>query len=210
MRPHHFSFLPIIGSILIASPGLVSAAVTTVSPWHTAGNGSSTDYGIGWFQVPNLALYHRTTSAFGSGAFTGQMSIWALGFSDLHGISYAPSGLANLSILPVSGWTGGVSFFGFDLGVYDGATTPRTINYQVWNGDFSSMMTSGSRTVGATHATIDFSLYSSNGFHLQFDGEPGYIGLDDYRVEGGASAIPEPSSILLFALSGVFFVRRRA
>ncbi len=209
-RIMHQRKLPFLLSTLLLAPLAGNAAVSTVSPWHTAGNGSSTDYGIGWFQVPNLALYHRTKNSFGSGSFTGQMQIWALGFSDLQGISYSSDIVANLSILPVSGWEGGVSFFGFDLGAFDGGNTPQNVGYEVWNGDFSSLIASGSVMVGAVHETIDFSLYSPNGFHLQFDSKNSAVGLDDYRVEGGNSAIPEPSTaVLSFVFAAGLFLRRR-
>ena len=207
------NFLPMKSSQLLifaASLGLgfsaSHAAVSVVSPWHTAGNGSSTDYGIGWFNVPNLAIYHESKDAFGAGPTVGQMQIYASGFSDLHGISYSSSPIANVRVVPIIGWTGGVSLFGFQLGVFD---TPRTVAYQIWNGDFSTLLASDSALIGATHLDVNTTLFSPNGFNIQFQ-SGSYVGIDNYAIEGGASAAPEPTAALLVAgTAAISLLRRR-
>lgn len=180
---------------MMASVTTVRSEIITVSPWHTAGNGTYTDVGGGgWSLVPNVGLYHQAKAAFGAGPVTGLTVIHGLGFSDLQGISYTSQAVANVSIQPLPGWTGGVSFYGFDLGV---SGSPRDVDYEIWNGDFSTKLASGTVTVGAVHATVNVSLFSSNGFNVQFESE-GVVGIDNYRVEGNDSAAPKP----YIALSG--------
>jgi hypothetical protein len=76
--------LPPILCSLLAVPA-ATAEIITVSPWHTAGNGNLTDFGGGWFQVPNVGLYHQVQAGFGAGPVTASMVIQGLGFSDLQG-----------------------------------------------------------------------------------------------------------------------------
>lgn len=172
-----------------------SAEIVTVSPWHTAGNGNFTDFGGGWFQVPNVGLYHQAKASFGAGPVTANMVIQGLGFSDLHGVSYTGQPVANLSIQPVGGWTGGVSFYGFDLGVWQTPPLQRDVDYEIWNGDFSAKLASGTVNVGAIRATINVALFSPNGFNVQFESE-GVVAFDNYRLEGNDSAAPKPFIVL--------------
>lgn len=176
----------------MAAAGLARSEIVTVSPWHTAGNGVYTDGFGGWFQVPNVGIHHQAKAAFGASPVTAQMVIHSLGFSDLQGISYTGQPVANVNILPVSGWTGGVSFYGFDLGVWQTPPLQRDVDYEIWNGDFSVKLASGTVNVGAAHATVKVKLFSPNGFNVQF-GSDGVVGIDNYRVEGNDSAAPRPS-----------------
>ena len=170
----------------------VRSEVITVSPWHTAGNGTFTDAFGGWFHVQNVGIHHQAKAAFGAGPVTSQMVIHGLGFSDLQGISYSGQPVASVNILPVSGWTGGVSFYGFDLGVWQTPPLQRDVDYEIWNGDFSAKLASGTVNVGAAHATVNVELFSPNGFNVQFESE-GVVAIDNYRVEGNDSAAPRPS-----------------
>jgi hypothetical protein len=52
-----------------------------------------------------------------------------------------------------AGWTGGVSFYGFDLGVWQTPPLQRDVDYEIWNGDFSTKLASGTVNVGAVRAT---------------------------------------------------------
>lgn len=171
-----------------ASP--LSAAITTVDPWHTAGNGNPTDFGGPWYNVPNVELRHRGLAAFGAGTFTANMVIQGVGFSDLQGVSYTGQPVADVSLLPTGGWAGGVSFYGFDLGVWQSPPLTRDVRWEVWNGDYSTRLAQGTVNVGATRRTVDVVLFSANGFHLQFE-SAGEVALDNYRVEGSASAAPD-------------------
>lgn len=186
----------LIASVVLAAlPGM--AEISTVSPWHTAGNGVYTD-AFGWFyNVPNVVLKHRAKAAFGGGADTSQMVIQGLGFSDLQGVSYTGEPVGNLVIEPLPGWTGGVSFFGFDLGVWQTPPLQRDVDYEIWNGDFSTKLASGTVNVGAVRTTVNLALFSPNGFNVQFESE-GVVAIDNYRLEGSDSAAPKP----FIALSG--------
>lgn len=176
---------------LLAAPA-ATADIITVSPWHTAGNGVYTDAFGAFYTVPNVVAYHRAKDAFGAGPDTNQLVIQGLGFSDLQGVSYTGQPVANLSIQPVPGWTGGVSFYGFDLGVWQTPPLQRDVDYEIWNGDFSIKLASGTVNVGAVHATVNVALFSPNGFNVQFESE-GVVAFDNYRVEGNDSAAPKPS-----------------
>jgi uncharacterized delta-60 repeat protein len=181
---------------LLAAPA-ATAEIITVSPWHTAGNGVYTDAFGAFYTVPNVVAYHRAKDAFGAGPDTNQLVIHSLGFSDLQGVSYTGQPVANLSIQPVPGWTGGVSFYGFDLGVWQTPPLQRDVDYEIWNGDFSIKLASGTVNVGAVRATVNVALFSPNGFNVQFE-SAGFVAIDNYRVEGNDGASPKP----FIALSG--------
>lgn len=166
------------------------AVISTMDPWHTAGNGNPTDFGGPWYNVPNIELRHQTRGGFGNVLVTGNMVIYGTGFSDLTGVSYTGQPVASVSILPTGGWAGGVSFYGFDLGVWQSPPLARDVAYEIWNGDFTVRLTQGSVNVGATRRTVDVVLFSANGFHVQFE-SAGQVALDNYRLEGSASAAPD-------------------
>ncbi len=191
---------------------------TVLSPWHTAGNGSYTDYGLGWFSVPNLGIWFSNRASLGSSASTGLMQIWALGFSDLHGISYAADEVADIFIAPVAGWGDGVSLGGFDLGSWGGEAI--TSDVRVYNGDYSQLLYSGEASSAALHASVALELFSTNGFHIQFDARTrpgGWVGIDNLVLAAGdlwpgtagAVAAPGTLSLGLTALAAAAALRGR-
>ncbi len=171
-------------------PLVSEASISTVDPWHTAGNGNLTDFGGAWYQVPNVVLQHQARGGFGNVPITGNMVIQGPGFSDLSGVSYTGQPVASVSILPTGAWSGGVSFYGFDLGVWQSPPLTRDVAYEIWNGDFTERLAQGTVNVGATRRTVNVVLFSPNGFHLQFE-SAGQVAVDNYRVEGAASAAPD-------------------
>jgi hypothetical protein len=71
-----------------------------------------------------------------------------------------------LSIQPVGGWTGGISFYRFDLGVWQTPPLQRDVDYEIWNGNFSTKLASGTVNVGTVRATVDVALFSPNRFNV--------------------------------------------
>lgn len=203
---------------LASAPAMATPTPTVLSPWHTAGNGSYTDYGLGWFNVPNLGIWFSNRAALGSAASTGLMQIWALGFSDLHGISYAADEVADIFIAPVAGWGDGVSLGGLDLGAWSGEAI--TADIRIYNGDYSQLLYSGEASSGALHASVELELFSANGFHIQFDARSrpgGWVGIDNLVLaagdlwpgSAGSVAVPGTLYLGLAALAAAAVLRGR-
>jgi hypothetical protein len=193
--------------LLIASLNSTTAAPTTVSPWHSAGNGNPTGgfYGT----VPNMYLEFFGKDSFGSSPNTAQMRVWAL-WGTLFQVSYSPVAWADVTLAPNIGWLGGVSLFDFELGSYFG--DPQTSQVRIYNGDYSSLLYQDVLNLGASAVTITPNLFSPNGMHVQFSGTPGYVAIDNIRVEAGNTVpAPEPSSVVLFGagVAGIAAFRRR-
>ncbi len=180
---------------------------TIVDPWHSAGNGAATGgfYGV----VPNMDLDFYGRATFGSSPNTDQMRVWAL-WGTLFHVSYSPVAWADVSLAPDIGWLGGVSLFDFQLGSAFGAA--QTSEVRIYNGDYSSLLYQEVVNLGASAVTIAPNLFSENGMHVQFSGDPGFVAIDNIRVEAGNTVpAPEPTaSVLLGAgLAGIAAFRRR-
>lgn len=199
----------VVGALWVGvTTGSSLAAPVVVNPWNTSGNGNVTGDNFG--SVPNLDLIYRSKPTMGTGGYTDQLRVWALGFSDLHGISYATDTYGDVYVKPDDGWTQGVSLFSFELGVYDYATTSRNVQVQIWNGDYTSLLADQTINIGATHHTFQANLYSANGLHIQFGPYPGYVGIDNISVEAGHT-VPEPAaaSLAMISLCGGLLSRPR-
>jgi hypothetical protein len=184
-----------------------TAAPTTVDPWHSAGNGAVTGgfYGT----VPNMDLDFYGKATFGNSPNTDQMRVWAL-WGTLFHVSYSPVAWADVSLAPDIGWLGGVSLFDFELGSYFG--DPQTSQVKIYNGDYSALLYQDVVSLGASAVTITPNLFSANGMHVQFSGTPGYVAIDNIRVEAGNTVpAPEPTTLVLFGagLAGMAAFRRR-
>lgn len=189
--------------------GRAQAAPVVVDPWNSSGNGNVTGDNFG--TAPNLDILYRAKNGWGSAPATDQLRVWALGFSDLQGISYNSDTYGDVAVMPDSGWTQGVSLFSFDLGVYDYATQARNVEVQIWSGDYTTLLKSKTVNIGASHYSFEANLFSLNGLHIQFGPYPGYVGIDNITVEAGNTVIPEPAVFMLY-LTGmgvsVFGLRR--
>ncbi len=178
--------------ILFVSSG--SAGAVTLDLWYTTGNGTS--FGDN-YSVSGSVVQARTASAPGSVAgIDGVMGVWALNFSDLHGVTYSGSAYGDIGVLPTGAI--GITLYGFDLGSWDGVD--RTPQVRIWNGDYTVELTSPQNIpVGATHAHYTTSLFSANGFHIQFSTIGGNIGIDNLEFDvGNLVTTPLPAAAWMF------------
>lgn len=181
------------------------AVPTVIDPWHSAGNGTIVGSNYG---VPNLTVTFMGKADSGASPNTDQMRVWAL-WGSLYHVTYSPTAWADVGITPNAGWSQGVSLFSFDLGAWQGM--PMTTDLKIWNGDYTSLLSSQTVSLGATGVTLSPNLFSSNGFHVQFQ-SAGYVAIDNITVEAGNTVpVPEPETyvLMLAGLGLVGFAARR-
>ncbi len=170
-----------------------TAGAVTLDLWYSAGNGTA--FGDN-YSVIGSVVQARTASAPGGGNIDGVMAVWALNFSDLHGVTYSSSAYGDIGVLPTG--AAGITLYGFDLGSWDGVD--RTPQVRIWNGDYTVELTSPlDIAVGTTHAHYANSIFSANGFHIQFSTVGGNIGIDNLEFDvGNFLAAPLPAAAWLF------------
>lgn len=180
------------------------AAPVTVDVWHTAGNGSIL-WPFGNYSVTGVELTGYTKDGWGNSTTNGYLVIYALGFSDLHGVGYTGQPAGEIGMLPYSGNTSGISLYDFDLGIWSGLS--HDVAVRIYNGDYSQLLSQGTVAVGSAHGTYTANVFSLNGFQIQFAASDSYqIGIDNLRLEVGnpqgfnSAAVPAPG--ILWLLGG--------
>ncbi len=164
--------------------------------WYTTGNGTQF---LDNFTVAGSMVRGRSATAPGSAAaIDGVLAIWALDFSDLHGVTYGGTSYGDIGVTPTGAL--GITLYGFDLGSYLGVD--RRPEVRIFNGDYSAeLIPAPFLSIGATHGHLTTSLYSPNGFHIQFEALSSSIGIDNLAFDVGNFAVveaPVPGSALLF------------
>ncbi len=194
-------------SVLALSIASAQAAEVTVDPWHTAGNYSATWPALN-YSVPDLVLSAYSKSGWGNATITDQTAIYAMGFSDLQGVSYTSEPVGDIGLMPLLGNAAGVTLYDFDLGAWAGVNS--NVAVRIYNGDYSQILSQGTVAVGAQHGSYLANVFSLNGLHIQFASSLStQHAIDNIRLEGGnplnISPIPEPETYAMM-LAGLGLV----